>query len=305
MTQTFDLNLIPDHIKKDPTLLIQYLNNIQGVGNDIGKPLDYRTTMDMVGNIKPQQETPNLAPTITISESDLLEGSSADNPEMFQDAELASRMRENSLNNRILNNYDEEGNVLNPNKQTTDGSFQFFNPYTGTDLQAATFMLGQSIENKDTLGTIGSGLKVATGLGRNFMSGLAFNKKNNQILEAYREKQRKGLTGELSPTLYEDGGEHTQQDIEQQMLEEIYSAISQGMSPEEVLQRIIEMGVDEQTATQMVEFVMQQVQSQNAPQQEELPEMEDGGEYLKQLVGKKITGYKLNKQTGNYEVTYE
>ena len=43
---------------------------------------------------------------------------------------------------------------------------------------------------------------------------------------------------------------------------------------------------------------------QESPQQEQ-PMMQNGGEYLNQIKGKRIVDYKFNPKTGNYDIDYE
>ncbi len=118
-----------------------------------------------------------------------------------------------------------------------------------------------------------------------------------------------------APTLrqkYQEGGEAEMQNQgapQEQMIQQVAQALSQGADPQEVLQQLVQMGMPQEEATQLIQGIMQQMQGaqqQQAPQQApEQPMMENGGEYVKQLIGKKITGYKLNNQTGNYEVEFE
>lgn len=208
-------------------------------------------------------------------------------------------------------NYPEtvETPVTNTNNQNYQAPFQFFNQYGGYDLPTATFRLGQSVEDGNTLGTVASGLKVASSLARNFLGGLSYNRRNQQLMEEYRNNQRQYLTQENNAVVMEDGGEMMQQpqNEEQQLLQEVATAVQQGEDPQVILQTLVEMGIDEQTAQGMIEFVMQQLQGQQQEPvpTEDVPVMEDGGTYMAQLKGKKILDYKLNTETGKYDVTYE
>lgn len=207
--------------------------------------------------------------------------------------------------------YPEESVMTTPTQQNTEGQpFQFYNPYGGFDLQTATFKLGESIGDKNTFGAVTSGLKVATNLARNFMSGLAYNKRNTQLMEEYKNNQRKALTQENNIQQYAEGGEMVEQpqNQEQELLQEVATALQQGEDPQTVLQTLLDMGVDEQTAQAMVQFVIEQLQGQPQEptlEQEATPVMEDGGMYMKALVGKKIKDYTYNEKTGNYTVSYE
>lgn len=187
-------------------------------------------------------------------------------------------------------------------------NFQFYNPYGGYDLPTSAFKLGQFVNDGNTLGTVASGLKVGTGLARNFLGGLSYNRRNQEVMEDYRAKQRNAFTQSNNVQQYEDGGEMMQQpqNEEEQLLQEVGSALQNGEDPQVVLQTLLDMGVNEQTAQSMIEFVLQQLEG--APQAtatEDTPVMEDGGQYLEVLRGKKIKDYKYNSETGNYDVTYE
>lgn len=147
--------------------------------------------------------------------------------------------------------------TINTPVNQVEGDFQFFNPYYGTDLGSASFNLGQSIQNKDTLGTVASGLKMATGLARNFFSGMGVQNREQQVMEDYKRQQREALTQSNRPVYMQEGGEVVNQ--EQEMLQIVADALSQGIAPEQVLQGLIQNGIDEQTAQQIVETVMQQM----------------------------------------------
>jgi hypothetical protein len=82
-------------------------------------------------------------------------------------------------------------------------NIQFFNPYAGVDIPTAASTLGSSIENKDTLGTVASSLKLTTGLARNFFGGMGVQRRNNQVMKDYNEK----VKGDLNKTqTLQDGG---------------------------------------------------------------------------------------------------
>lgn len=200
-------------------------------------------------------------------------------------------------------NYPEEVTPqTDPN--TTLGRFQFYNPYGGYNVENASFQLGQGIESGNTLQTVGAGLKMLTGLGRNVLSGLGFQRQNEKVMEEYRRQQRNALTQNNRPQYMQEGGEVSQ---EQQLVEGVVQALQQGMQPEEVLQALIQQGLDEQTATQLIQAVMQQLQGQQQqqPSPEQQTVMKNGGQYLEKLKNKKIKNYTFNEKTGNYEVEFE
>ena len=81
----------------------------------------------------------------------------------------------------------DELKELVPFEQSEFDRIQFFNPYGGVDIPTAATTLGQSISNKDTLGTVASSVKLAAGLGRNFLGGLGAQKRTNQTMKDYYE----------------------------------------------------------------------------------------------------------------------
>lgn len=92
-----------------------------------------------------------------------------------------------------------EGNLMPSNDIYSNSSadsgnrsddYSIPNPYAGVDLSSAAYSLGQSIENKSTLGIIGSSAKLFTGLGRNFVSGLGQQNRYNQVMGEYQEDQK-------------------------------------------------------------------------------------------------------------------
>lgn len=94
---------------------------------------------------------------------------------------------------------------------------QFFNPYGGVDIPTAAGILGSSIEEGDALGIVGSGLKLATGLGRNILGGMGQQRRNSQVMRDYYERQRQDLTRSV---VAEDGGEFFFQDGGKMKLEQ-------------------------------------------------------------------------------------
>ena len=227
---------------------------------------------------------------------------------------------------------DEAG--LTQNKQPNFNSnyqdpYQFFNPYGGVDIASGAQFLGQSIENKDPFGIVMGGLKVATGVGRNVFGGMGRENVRNEAMKNYFDNQYEGITGTpqyLSNGIQNEGlgfqnggvfqeggeqmgGEHPapqeqpQQVNPEEIMNQVAQAIQQGADPQQIVQQLVSMGIPEQEAMQLVQGLIQQMQSQ-APAQEQ-PVMRDGGDYMSVLRGKRIKDYVLNEQTGNYEVTYE
>lgn len=258
--------------------------------------LDWATTNQMVN---PQISNPQSVPNqgITITEEQLNNDTYTD--PTFNDPELLARMEQNRQGNQA--SYNKEDGVTN----NTNTNFQFFNPYGGYDLPSSTFKLGQSVQNKDTLGIVAGGAKVGLSLARNFLGGLAYNKQNQKVMDEYKENQRKTVTQENTPVMYEEGGEHQQGNQEEQLIQEVAGALQNGEDPQMILQTLIEIGIEEQTAQAMIEMVIQELQATQSQSTEEVPMMAEGGTYLEQMKGKTIKSYILNEKTGNYEVEFE
>jgi transcriptional regulator CtsR len=172
--------------------------------------------------------------------------------------------------------------------------FQFFNPYSGVDIPTAGVMFGQSLENKDTLGAIASGAKVALGTARNILGGMGQARRENYVKKQYAEKQREGMTGQGREQMarfggyYQEGGmqPEMEQDMEQQgagqeqqMMQEVAQMLQQGADPQQVIQQLVQMGIPQDQAVQMVQAIMQQMQG-STPQLKRGGMMyyQDGGE---------------------------
>jgi hypothetical protein len=199
--------------------------------------------------------------------------------------------------------------------------YQFVNPYSGVDLNTAAGILGSSIESGNTFGTVMSGLKLGTGLARNFLGGMGQQRVADRANQRMAEDTRDSMTRTNRPnTLREegwnegtgrfygqDGGEMPQEQgsQEEQMVMQVAEALQQGIPPEEVLQQLMQMGLDEAQATQLIQMVMQQLQ---APQQEMKcggKKYKDGGEYLEMLKNKRIKNYTFNSETNSYDIEFE
>ena len=175
--------------------------------------------------------------------------------------------------------------------------FQFFNPYSGVDIPSASVMFGQSLENKDTLGAVASGAKVALGTARNILGGMGQARRENYVKKQYAEKQREGMTAQGRETMlsfggyYQEGGmqpgmeeglegqlsnpqeegmEQQGGGQEQQIMQEVAQMLQQGADPQQVIQQLVQMGIPQEQAVQMVQAVMQQAQGAT-------PQMKRGG----------------------------
>ena len=204
--------------------------------------------------------------------------------------------------------------------QQTAQPFQSNNYFNGVSIPQAAGYLGESIANKDALGIVTSGTKLAAGLGRNILSGMGSQNRQNQIMRDYVDEQRDVLTQANRPAQLTDQGygedmgyyygqeggqigEAPTASGQEEMVMQVAQALQQGADPQEVLQQLLQMGLEESEAIQLIEGIMQQMQ-QEVPQQEQ-PKMQNGGEYLNQIKGKRIVDYKFNPETGNYDIEYE
>lgn len=141
--------------------------------------------------------------------------------------------------------------------------YQFFNPYSGFDIPTAASTLGSSIESGDTLGTVASGLKLATGLARNFFGGMGQERRKNYVQKEFYDKQREGMTGAGREEMLESGGYYQEGGMEQtgsDVQSQVVQALQQGASPEEIMQQLIQMGMPEEQAIGLIQSIMQQMQ---------------------------------------------
>ena len=339
-------NSIPPQIRSNPTLLSGYLirkqieqmQNLPNTQIPFSTTMDYADTLGLVGdgnmpnqNVVQQTTGAEIIPTgtTTVKTDEVsTEGMTPEQAAMYAAiagtpvlGTAAPSIKATQTAVTGLDNGNNNNNN-NTNNTTTNGNFQFFNPYMGVDIPTASYMFGQSIGEGNTGMAIATGLKTGLGLGRNILSGLGHARRNKKLMDEYYDNQRKTTTQENNPTYYQDGGQQAPQQTAspeeqqmQQLFEGIAGALSQGVSPEEILQELVGMGIQEQEAAQMIEFVMQQLtnqqqvgsQQQAPPQQvpQEQPMMRDGGMYLERLKGKKIKNYTYNETTGNYEIEIE
>lgn len=141
--------------------------------------------------------------------------------------------------------------------------YQFFNPYSGFDIPTAASTLGSSIESGDTLGTVASGLKLATGLARNFFGGMGQERRKNYVQKEFYDKQREGMTGAGREEMLESGGYYQEGGMEQtgsDVQSQVVQALQQGASPEEIMEQLIQMGMPEEQAIGLIQSIMQQMQ---------------------------------------------
>jgi len=191
----------------------------------------------------------------------------------------------------------------------------------GSDLSTELYSIGRSIgAEKGTKGRAVTGIAAAGAslfdIGRNITAGIGFEKRNNYVNDWYDDQARKvrfrsdpqnndmNTTGNLPfkfGGIFEDGGEMGQPMVDEQMQQQpptqeaqapnpmqqvgimVAEMLQQGMAPQQVLESLVERGVPQQQAVQIIEQVMsemQQMQPQQPAQEaseEDLPKMKNGG----------------------------
>ena len=101
---------------------------------------------------------------------------------------------------------------------------------------------------------------------------------------------------------FQDGGE--QQGQAEQIYQMVAEALQSGADPQEIAQQLMQMGSSEEEVIQIIQEVMSQMQQPTEPQQT-APQMKMGGSFMDEIVGKKILGYKYNKDKDSYTLNYE
>lgn len=229
------------------------------------------------------------------------ETSGMTNPELMP---TSAQLSYNKMQNTATNNYDANGNAKNtgnPLDIKGEEPFQFFNPYSGFDIPTAASTLGSSIESGDTLGTVASGLKLATGLARNVFGGMGQERRKNYVTKQGYEKQREAMTGEGREIAmgrfggyYQEGGEEgMEQPQGGDMQQQVAQALQQGASPEEVMQQLVQMGMPEDEAMALIQGIMQQMQPST-------PQLKRGGMMYYQVGGEEEYGYEDEEE--NYMI---
>jgi hypothetical protein len=216
----------------------------------------------------------------------------------------------------------------------------------GSDLSTELYTLGRSIgapkgQKGRVLTGIAAGGAAGLDIARNLTAGIGFEKRDKYIDDWYKQQQQKVRFQSDSQTqdsnylgvlpfkyggVFQDGGEmetptvveaqpqmgqpqQGSQDPLQQMGMAVAEMLQQGMKPQEVLATLVEQGVPQQQAVQIIEMVLQEMQQpqQEQPQQqaqesEELPRMKNGGifnykvgDFVELNVGGKIKKGKILK----------
>lgn len=93
--------------------------------------------------------------------------------------------------------------IIDNSPESYEPNYNMPNPYGGVDIPSAANILGESIQNGNTFGIVAGGLKVATGLARNVVSGMGHANRENQVMKDYYEKQKKSKN---KPVWMQNGG---------------------------------------------------------------------------------------------------
>jgi hypothetical protein len=93
----------------------------------------------------------------------------------------------------------------------------------------------------------------------------------------------------------------------EQIEDQVEQALKQGADPQQVLQQLVQMGIPQQQAIQMIQEILQEIQGGETEMENEgmNPQMRNGGSYLSALKGKTIKDYTYNPKTNSYTVSYE
>jgi transcriptional regulator CtsR len=280
-----------------------------GADPNIQSPADFSASLNKVTEINPGEhglgKDPNYVNPLSPESLTAGQDFKKKTDEMGKAAGLPQTFSPNVFGAEVEDTKTETTGLPKPDIKA-DQPFQFFNPYSGVDIPTAGVMFGQSLENKDTLGAIASGAKVALGTARNILGGMGQARRENYVKQQYAEKQREGMTGQGREQMarfggyYQEGGmqpgmeeglegqmsnpqeegmEQQGAGQEQQIMQEVAQMLEQGADPQQVIQQLVQMGVPQEQAVQMVQAVMQQMQG-STPQLKRGGMMcyEDGGE---------------------------
>lgn len=165
-------------------------------------------------------------------------------------------------------------------EKTQDEKTRFFNPYATFDIPSSAYMFGQSLQNKDAFGAVASGLKMATGLGRNIAAGVGFANRNNQVMQTASENFR-----EDSLPRWQTLPSHQEGGVAGNMTQLIYAyALMVGEDPQQLLEEISSLPPS-----------LQERRLKSIQNKVQMPVLQDGGEMSKILTGEYIA------ETGNPE----
>ena len=137
-----------------------------------------------------------------------------------------------------------------------------------------------------------------------------------QQLQGEQQPQQQGTPQLRMGGYYQQGGEAMDEQMEgedegaegesenlEQIEDQVEQALKQGADPQQILQQLVQMGIPQEQAIQMIQEILQEIQGGETEM--EAPEMKNGGSYLNTLKGKTIKDYTYNPKTNSYTVSYE
>lgn len=141
--------------------------------------------------VNPAEPTNNITPEAAPKRAQVSSVGASDIKTTFKDLQDRVQVEETSglekMTTKTMEDF-EPNPIENPNKT------QLFNPYGGVDIPSAAYLFGQSVgKGGDPLMAVASGMKLATGLGRNIASGVGAANLNAQGAEEYNRKIRRGI----------------------------------------------------------------------------------------------------------------
>jgi hypothetical protein len=142
------------------------------------------------------------------------------NPELMPSK---AQLKSNKQLNTATNNYDENGNAIDTSEEArskAENSFggnplyQFANLEGDMGTDDALFHLGKNIENGSGVGIAASAATALLKGGKDFFAGMGSQRRQNNMMQSYYDKQREGMTGAGTEVAmkkyggyYEDGGQ--------------------------------------------------------------------------------------------------
>ena len=142
-----------------------------------------------------------------------------------------------------------------------------------------------------------------------------------QMVQAVMQQMQGGQPQQSTPQMrrggyYQEGGEEMDEQMEgedegaegespsmEQIESQVEEALKQGADPQQILQQLVQMGIPQEQAIQMIQEILQEIEGGET--ESEAPEMKNGGSYLNALKGKTIKDYTYNPKTNSYTVSYE
>lgn len=193
----------------------------------------------------------------------------------------------------------------------------------GSDIETELYSLGRSLGQKR--GTPGRGMSIVGSAGaatfgaaRTLSAGLGFSKRNNFIEEEQRRKELErrytnnsqyANQNNIGETSQEEGGmpiepdqQPKQEGANQEVVQAVIEMMNQNVSPEKIVQLLVQKGVDQAEAISIVKAILQggqpQEEMQETAPQEQQEEMEQGGFFGKgpgdyvsfEYEGKRVSG---------------